>query len=191
MKRNTLFLAALLLGTFHLDASVLTLVPSSATPMAGQTFTIDFQVTGNTDEILGFGLDYSVSTPSIVFQGFTIDPFFGADLGLGEPQISAITFPGATAPSVSLVSFSFLASAVGPSVFQVTSDLNDPNQGLFLLEGPAVDLGQQVTINVQSAVPEPGTFSLAGLVGGLFLIAVRRRRTEPCEIARLRSEPRP
>jgi hypothetical protein len=179
MKRNTLLPAALLLAAFHLDASVLTLVPSSATPIAGQTFTIDFEVTGNTDEILGFGLDYSASTPSIVFQGFTINPFFGGDLGLGDPQISAITFPGATASSVNLVSFSFLASAAGQSVFQVTSDLNDPNQGLFLLNGPPVDLDQQVTIRVQSSVPEPGTLSLAGLAAGLFLVAVRRWRAGP------------
>jgi hypothetical protein len=179
MKRITLFLAALLLGAFHLNASVLTLLPSSATPMVGQTFTIDFEVTGNTNEILGFGLDYSVSTPTIVFQGFTINPFFGPDLGLGEPQISAITFPGATASTVSLVSFSFLANAPGSSVFQVTSNLNDPNQGLFLLDGPTADLGQRVQIDVQAAVPEPGNFSLAGLFGGLLLIAVRRRRVGP------------
>ena len=51
-------------------------------------------VTGNTDELLGFGLNYSVSTAAIGFQGFTINPFFGTDLGLGIPQISAITFPG-------------------------------------------------------------------------------------------------
>ena len=64
-------------------------------------------------------------------------------------------------------------------MFQVTSDLNDPNQGLFLLNGPPVDLDQQVTISVQSPVPESGTLSLAGLPGGLFLVAVRRWRAGP------------
>jgi hypothetical protein len=169
-----LFLAA---NAFAGPASSVSLTPSNANPNIGDPFTIGLVVSGNTGEILGFGLDYSVSTGAISFQGFTINPFFGADLGLGDPQISAITFPGDTNPSVTLVTFSFLAKSAGPAVFGVNSDLGDPNEGLFLLSGATADLSRQVTISVQGvATPEPDTLTLTAFAAGLFLALSRINR---------------
>ncbi len=180
MKMTLLAALLLTLAGVNAPAGVIALVPSNATPFVGDPLTINLIVTGNTDELLGFGLDHSVSTAAIAFQSFAIDPFFGADLGLQpDTLVSAFAFPGNTNSSVTLVSFTFLASSVGTSVFSVTSDLLDPNEGLFALDLAVIDLDTQVTIDVLAApgVPEPGTFGLgAGAAVGLFFAGRRFRR---------------
>lgn len=176
---KTCILAAMAWATMGLtlSAATISLVPSNATPSLGSTFTIDLVVTGNTDEILGFGLDTSLSTSAIVLQSSAINPFFGPDLGLQpDTQLSAIVFPGNTSSTVTLVTFSFLANSAGSSLFQVISDPNDLNEGLFTLaSATGSDLSTGVTINVQNAqVPEPATFGLVALAAAGILIARRR-----------------
>ena len=175
MKTTLLFLIAALTAA----AGTITLTPSTASPLVGSTFTITLSVTGNTDEILGFGLDTSLSTAAISLQSLAIHPFFGADLGLQPTtQVSAFAFPGNADPTVTLVTFSFFANSVGSSVVRVISDLGDPNEGLFTLaSATGSDLSQQLTINVQptSAVPEPSTFGFVALAAGGLCWRARRR----------------
>lgn len=175
MKKNLFAIAALLCVSLNVSAGVIALTPSNATPTVGDTFTVQLAVTGNTDEILGFGLDYSITGAAITLQGFTINPFFGADLGLTNTQIAAITFPGDTSGTVNLVSFSFLAAAPGSATFSVSSILEDLNEGLFGLTDGQTDLSKQVTINV-SDTPEPATWLMLAS-GGLLLFVGRLRRS--------------
>jgi hypothetical protein len=77
---------------------------------------------------------------------------------------------------VTLVSFSFLASSPGSAVFGVSSDLDDPNEGVFLLSGATLDLTGQTTISVLSQTPEPGTLPLSLLAAGLVLAFRRHKR---------------
>lgn len=172
---------ASLLTLFAASASqaalvVSALAPSTFMPTAGQSFFIDLQVSGNTDqtEYLGFGLNYLISTAGISLLSALPDASFGSDLGLGNPLLSAVVFPGVTAGNFTLARFTFTANTVGPVTFSVSSDINDLNQGLFPLQGPSVDLSAAVVIDVQpgSAVPEPSTFagSAAALCLGLYLL---------------------
>jgi len=174
--------AALLLALAGLNASagVISLNPSTLTPGAGDTFTVDLVLSSNTDEIVAFGFDYSVSSTAISLTAATVNPFFNDDSALfsGDPQIVGDQFPGDTDSSFTLVSFSFLANSAGPAVFSITSDLqNDPNDGLFSLNSPTADLSSQVTIDVTNVVtPEPATFGIGAMaLAGLFLAARRLR----------------
>jgi len=160
------------------SAGTIVLTNSSPNPYVGSTFTISLNVAGNliTDEIIGFGLNYSVNNGNILFQSFAINPLFGADLGLAPATlVAAVNFPGSTAPTVNLVDFTFLASSVGSSTFSVTSNPSvDLNQGLFVLgELNARTIAQQLQVDVQ-AVPEPSTFALVALAAGGMWMARRR-----------------
>ncbi len=135
--KNTLIAALILAATsVAASAGTISLVPSTANPFAGDTFTIDLKVTGNTDEILGFGLNYNVNNSNITVTGATPDSFFGADLGLDDPALSVFTFPGNTESTVTLATFTFTANTVGSALFSITNNLSDANQGLFTLASP-------------------------------------------------------
>ena len=177
MVKNIFLGLAIALGSgLTASADTIVLTPSTLTPGVGSLFTINLSVTGNTDELLGFGFNQSISTAAFLLQTISINPFFGPDLGLGNPQVSAFTFPGSTASTVNLVMFTFLAQQVGSGIFTVAADLTDPNQGLFFLNDPAGALDGYVTINVQP-VPEP---ALGGLVAlallGVLSVARFRRQ---------------
>jgi hypothetical protein len=178
---KTTLLATLLMGVAGLNAAagVISLNPSTLTPVVGQSFTIDLVLSSNVDTITGIGLNYSVSTAAIHSGSYTLNSGFDFDLSdpSGNPAVQALAdapFSGAT---LTLASFSFVANSVGQSVFSVTTDLSDLNQGLFELVGAnftptTLDLTSQITINV--VTPEPATFGIGALaLAGLFLAARR------------------
>src|SRR5215472_7553480 len=171
--------ATLLLALAGLNASagVISLKPSTPTPAVGDNFTVDLILSSNTDEILGFGFDYSVSSAAVGLAEVAVNPFFNDDSTLfgGDPRVVGDQFPGDTDSSFTLVSFTFHANSTGPAVFSIISDVrNDPNEGLFSLNGPIADLTSQLTINVvaNTATPEPATFGIGAMaLAGLFLAA--------------------
>src|SRR5215831_2757017 len=164
----------LVLAGLNASAGVISLKPSTLTPGVGDNFTVDLVLSSNTDEILGFGFDYSVSSAAIGLKGITVNPFFNDDSTLfgGDPQVVGDQFPGDTGSSFTLVSFTFQANSTGPAVFHITSDVrNDPNEGLFSLNSPVADLTSQVTINVVANVvtPEPASLGIGAMgLTGLF-----------------------
>lgn len=160
----------------HAASLSFSLDPSTFSPTVGQSFSIDLRVSGNTDqtEYIGFGLNYLISNDKIALFAAVPDASFGSDLGLGNPFLAAIAFPGVTSETFTLARFTVNAITVGSVTFSVTSDLSDLNQGLLPIDGPSVNLSTSVTIDVQpgSAVPEPSTFALsaAALCLGLYLL---------------------
>lgn len=172
MYRSIAILLTALAGAGAASAGTVSLIPSSSAPPLSSVFTIDVIVNGNAGEIVGFGLDYTIGSPAITLQNIAINPFFGADLGLPDTQVSAVTFPGSTDPTLSLVSFQFLVAQLGPISFSIHTDPLDPNEGLFYLDGSVGALDSEVSLN---AVPEPSTFGLGALALGIMIAAARRR----------------
>ena len=172
--------ATLLLALAGLNASagVISLNPSTLTPGVGDSFIVDLVLSSNTDEIVAFGFDYSVSSPAITLTGATVNPFFNDDSAVfsGDPQIVGDQFPGDKDASLRLVTFTFQANSAGPAVFSIRSDLrNDPSDGLFSLNGSVADLTSQITINVTGVVtPEPATFGIGAIALTSLFLAARR-----------------
>lgn len=170
---KTAILAVLLAAAaLTAPAATIQLNLSDPTPLVGQTFTADLVVVANTDEVLGFGLNYSLDNGNVSVVSALPDSFFGDDLGLGDPALSAFTYPGNSGVTVRLATFTLLANTLGASTFSVTSNLADLNQGVFFFNEATLDLTGNVQINV--VTPEPSTFGLAALA--LAAAAALRRR---------------
>lgn len=176
--KSALFAFCLFAAGLPVSAATVVLTPSTLTPSAGSLFTVDVSVTGNTDEILGFGFNPTSSIPDrAAYQSAVNNPFFGPDLGLGDPAIAGFTFPGSTGSTVPLVVLTFLAGPqTGAVTLGISTNLSDPNQGLFFLTDATLDITSGITVTVLDAVPEPGSLSTMVLGGaGLLALLLRRR----------------
>lgn len=132
-----------------------------------------------TDLLLAFGLNTISSAPGLAqFQGAGINPLFSND-----PEILYLHAAGSALPGIAfadidnqptvLTTLRFLALAPGQFDIQILSDLNDSNQGLFLLNQG------QLAINASSnfvitAVPLPPTALM--FLGGLAITACGLRK---------------
>ena len=73
---------------------------------------------------------------------------------------------------MTLATFHFLVLQTGTIAFRLHSNLFDPNEELFFLDGTVADLSSATTVNV---VPEPGTLGLMALSAGILMARARRR----------------
>lgn len=172
--RKLILIVMTLAGAVTASAATITLTPSTLTPFAGTTFTIGVSVSGNTDEILGFGFNATTSDPSRAsFVSASINPFFDP---AGAPvDVSAAQFPGATSGTVDLAMLTFLAGPnAGPVMVGIQSLLSDPNQGLIYLNLDNEDISSSITIG-GITIPEPGSFTLMMLASAAALAYAGRR----------------
>jgi hypothetical protein len=162
-------------------AATVELQLSSATVVAGNTFTLDVRAINlGASTVVTFGMNPYTSDPAKVsFVSAVVDPLFFDDSGFfgGNPAIAGDTFPPAGPGPITLATLTFRALQVGTVSVGVTSDLADPNQGLGL-NGPAPDFLPS-TVDLTSfalvqVVPEPSTVAL--LLAGIGALWICRPR---------------
>lgn len=128
--------------------------------------------------LLAFGLNLQNSNIHVLqFEQVTVNPLFSDDSAALGLDAAGSAFPGiantANAPVFSLATLHFLALNAGNSTIAIASDLQDANQGLWLLnQGQlAIQASQSITV---SNVPVPAAAWLF-ISGILSLVAVKKR----------------
>ena len=126
--------------------------------------------------MVAFGFNSS-SGPLVSFRSASTEPVLQPVSWPDWPRRRGdFSFPGATTSTVPLATLRFLAGST-PGIVNVgiTSDLSDPNQGLYFLDLalPPLDLTSSVSVSIRgTGVPEPGTFVLLSTAGaGLLTVA--------------------
>lgn len=176
-------ISALFLGAMNSTmASTVLLTPSTTQINVGDTFTVDVVFSSalagiiSPDELLAFGFNAGVSSQLSLVGSSVASPFDDTSASLGL-SAAGLAFPGisvdGSTPDFVLASFTFQALTAGLANFSVSSDLNDPNQGLFLL-GPdtAIAITGSLDLTV-AAVPVPAAFWL--FLSGAGLLRLSRK----------------
>ena len=173
MKLSRLALAAAVLPARA--TTILLNTPSSPAP--GSSFDVTVQLTGvfdthPGDALAAFGFDIVIGSPaSVSYTGETIGALFTDASGLFGPSPEVAGFATAgflqagdfTEP-LTLATLHFQAGAPGFSSIGITTDLEDPNQGLLYLTAGADPLDASTTVTVAATTtPEPGTAVFGGL----------------------------
>lgn len=142
----------------------------------GVAFDIDVIAVGVAalDEVLAFGFDV-IHSSSFKFNNATVGTGFNDDSAMfPNTDVAGSAFPGIEGgDDITLATLNFTPFLVGTFSLVIYTDLAVPNEGLFTLDIPQIDITtcSKVGVNV---VPIPTTLLLLGtsLVG---LVAFRRR----------------
>ena len=178
MKANFLTLTALALAASVLPAEATTITlntPGSVT--AGSSFDVTVQIsdvfqTHPGDALAAFGFNVVVGNSSIFsYTGETIGPLFDDFSGIfgASPQVAGIATAiflaaGDFTEPLTLATLHFTALTSGSASIGISTDLSDPNQGLFYSTAGADALNGSVrVVSAAAAVPEPASFLLGGL----------------------------
>lgn len=143
----------------------------------GQTFSINViaEDVALTDEVLAFGFDTIYSSSFTFIDAAVGDGFYDDSNRFDDILVAGSAFPGISGGSDILLStLSFRPSLEGDFSLVIYSDLGSPDEGLFTLDFPQVDISTLISIEV---VPVPPAISLFGsvLVGCMFF----RRKADP------------
>jgi hypothetical protein len=188
MRLNFNFLA---LATFAAAASV---TPAGATTITlaapssvatGSFFDVVVQVsnvfqTHPGDSLAGFGFNVVLGNPAVFsYQGETVGALFDDFSGFpGSPQVVGIpsafilTAADFTDP-LTLATLHFHATGAGSTSIGISTDLSDPNQGLFYTLAGSDPLN--ASTNVSAIAPEPATAWL-GFLALFPVLGLRARR---------------
>jgi hypothetical protein len=142
--------------------------------LPGEPFDIDVIAVGVAalDEVLAFGFDV-IHSSSFKFNKATVGTGFNDDSAMFlNTDVAGSAFPGLPGgDDITLATLNFTPSLAGAFSLVIYTDLAVPNEGLFTLNFPQVDLTTCSKVNV---VPIPTTLMLLG-TGLAGLIAFRRR----------------
>lgn len=170
------------------EPTFLPLLQTSGVIHTGDHFDIEviaFSLMANTspDElVLGFGFNTQLDgTGAAQFLGSSINPAFtdlsnqeGVNLaaaGLAFPALSSIELE----PVISLAVLHFQAVTAGDLNIAISSDLNDPNQGLIFLNQAPLAIQASYSLAITS-VPLPSGLLLFGTGLAMGLSAFRQRK---------------
>ena len=177
-------------------AITLSFVPTATHINVGETITVEAVLSGLGNEVLSaFDLNFLFNPLVFDLVGYTYDTgalgfnqtLLNIVIGSGDAGFDGLSLEDdATlalnqANTITLFTFGLLGDADGASNFTLGSDPDFQRAFSGLNSNPlAVDVGN-ICISVGTgtcAVPEPGTYGLAGLalVGALLPAALRRRR---------------
>ncbi|WP_295581221.1 hypothetical protein [uncultured Lamprocystis sp.] len=143
-----------------------------AGPVAvGTAFNISVFADGvGTDEVIAFGFDHAFDATWTLLST-VVGPLFDYDDSalFTNTAVAGSMDPGHTGPggdNILLATLTLVPSVAGLFDFHVISDRNDPNEGLFLVNGatalPKGDLTTSTQVEV-SAAPAPGSLALLAL----------------------------
>lgn len=153
-------------ATIPLPAATIGLSLSSNIVGAGSNFTLAVRVTDlASDSLVAFGMNPFISDSSkVAFLSAVVDPAFNDDSGFfgGNPAIAGDAFPPIGTAPVTLATLTFRVLQAGAVNVGVSSNLTDPNQGLFLLGG-VQDLSTSAAVNVVAPDPSTATLLILGL----------------------------
>ena len=146
-------------ASMQMPAATIGLSFSSNIVSAGGTFTLAVRVTNLAgDSLVDFGMNPFISDPSkVAFLGATVDAALNDDSGFfgGNPAIAGDAFPPIDTAPITLATLTFRALLPGTANVGVSSDLADPNQGLFLL-GAVQDLSSAAAVSIVMSRRQPG-----------------------------------
>ncbi len=197
MKKFSHFSSIVIVLTFILGLSVTAFaIPTVSLEIApgdiyvGDSFDVNVIANGVTDidpswgpdEIISFGFDVDYAPTEFAFNGATVAaPFLDDSASFANTDVAGSAFPGVSGASFGLASLSLTALHEGSFTLGIISDLTDFNEGLGSLLYAALDMTQQMQVDVLASttggepVPEPSTVLLMG-IGLLGLVGVKARK---------------
>jgi hypothetical protein len=162
----TSLISFFILGSPYATAAVVSEVLDSEIGV-GEVFGVNVTLTdlSSADALLAFGFDVE-SAAGLSFIGANLNTQFIDDsLLLPDTDVAGSAFPALPGgEDIHLATLSFQATSIGTHLLSLVSDLEDPNEGLFTLLDPQIDLTSSVKVNI---VPVPSALLLfcSGLFG--------------------------
>ena len=150
------------------------LVLPDASVILGNAFDVQVIAHSENDGILAFGFDAYFDTEHFLFLGASVsNEFKDTSANFTDTDVAGIAFPPVSSDSVLLAILTFQPIQEGTGWLGIYSDVDDDNEGLFLLRAEKQDISTISEVEI-SAVPIPSTLVL--IITGFVGILVSKRR---------------